>query len=732
MKKEKSMDLLALSSEEQVLRHNLETREFWSKQDLPFEGTDDPNNTNRKTVPPIPSKWAMLQGITLYPWQEDCVNRWFTKKNGTIKVVTGAGKTILALAIIEKLQAVDSDLRVAIVVPTLVLQDQWYKEILRMSNLPPHAIGKLGGGQKGSFGDGVRILICVLKSASMYLARLVETSNASPHLLLVADECHKAGAPDMSKVFQTKRAYNLGLSATPEREVLDDNLSLAEDSYNSSLLGKELGPIIYELTVHQALEQGILPEFEVHHIGLPLMPSELQEYEQLTRRLSAVSDKLREVGHRHGFHDSSITYRASSLSERKDELGLLATEYLFLTSRRKHLLYNAQSRMNAVSDILLREFQHDKDVRAILFHESIESVMLLYYQLLQKGLPVVVEHSKLPGELRETSIELFRQGVAQIIVSAKSLIEGFNVPETDIGIVVASSTSVRQRIQTIGRLLRKREAVDKIARIYVLYMQGTVDELIYGKEDWDSLLGPLRNRYFLVNDDGEYVEVDGAPRSPLPRDGDIDLHELEVGSEYPGAYEGVEFTCDSDGNVFTSNRELVINPQGIPAIIRRVKGGFGRFKVTPAKRYILTLVPQGEEWVVMFCGQLPEPFRVAGLGRRQSETQETEVGELQIGDEFPRELVGTDLETISIKQRGGRQVIAKKEGKGERFAKVGVHAKDLRKGKDAERLLAATNDFRLLYPGLSKFLLTKSRHVVVLIEGAYRYVCTLEEGLDFS
>lgn len=67
------------------------------------------------------------------------------RKKGTIKVVTGAGKTILALAIIESLKKQITELVVAIVVPTIVLQNQWYNEILKNSNLSDNMIGRLGG-----------------------------------------------------------------------------------------------------------------------------------------------------------------------------------------------------------------------------------------------------------------------------------------------------------------------------------------------------------------------------------------------------------------------------------------------------------------------------------------------------------------------------------------------------------------------------------------------------------
>ena len=91
----------------------------------------------------------------------ECVERWFAAgRRGVIKVVTGAGKTILALAIAERLQqTLVPDLRVAIVVPTIVLLDQWREELLTRSNLPPSAIGLVGGGEDAAFGDPTRIIV---------------------------------------------------------------------------------------------------------------------------------------------------------------------------------------------------------------------------------------------------------------------------------------------------------------------------------------------------------------------------------------------------------------------------------------------------------------------------------------------------------------------------------------------------------------------------------------------
>ena len=81
--------------------------------------------------------------------------------------MTGGGKTLLALFIAELVQNTeDKELRLVIIVPTIVLMHQWYDAILEHGNLPAEAIGRLGGGYDEDFGGGRRILVTVLASAS--------------------------------------------------------------------------------------------------------------------------------------------------------------------------------------------------------------------------------------------------------------------------------------------------------------------------------------------------------------------------------------------------------------------------------------------------------------------------------------------------------------------------------------------------------------------------------------
>jgi len=68
---------------------------------------------------------------------------------------------------------------------------------------------------------------------------------------------------------------------------------------------------------------------------------------------------------------------------------------------------------------------------------------------------VGVYHTGLPLNERIENISDYRQGKTNILVSCHALNEGFDVPESEIGIIVAGTSSARQWIQRMGRILRK-------------------------------------------------------------------------------------------------------------------------------------------------------------------------------------------------------------------------------------------------------------------------------------
>src|ERR1700683_4745599 len=91
----------------------------------------------------------------------------------------------------------------------------------------------------------------------------------------------------MSKVLRTRCRWSLGLSATPEREDDDDI------GYDQSILGKKLGPIIYEFSLADAVRDGLVPKFTINHYGLSMTSSERRRYESLSRSINDAMSQLK-------------------------------------------------------------------------------------------------------------------------------------------------------------------------------------------------------------------------------------------------------------------------------------------------------------------------------------------------------------------------------------------------------------------------------------------------------
>ncbi len=717
--------------------HQLRILQWQSDQAAKKMAADSPAVDLDPGSDEIPKRWQLTRGVDLYDWQKDCVDRWFKEGHrGTIKVVTGGGKTLLALAAAERLQQTEqADLRLVIVVPTIVLMHQWYEELLENGNLPASAIGRLGGGHQDHLQDH-RILISVMVSASNKLSSMVEKSGVSDQLLLVVDECHRTGSSHMSQILEVPRAYSLGLSATPERDE-DASDNTVDDSYENSAVGKALGRIIFELTYADALKHGLIPPFTIHHFGLALSAQERQKYERLSRSISEARSELAAAAPADASSGNAFfRWIRGSAIKRGGEIGGLAARMTSESSRRKKLLNQMEARMAAVIELLEKEFAVNPDAQVILFHESIDEAMRLFTRLRQLGFSAIAEHSKLPDSIRETGLNLFRKGTAQVLVSVKSLIEGFNVPAVDVGIIVASSSSVRQRIQSMGRVMRRhrgKKGDENTSCIHVLYAKNTVDDSIYGKLDWEEVTGAKQNLYYQWQPGKEPVEQAGPPRLPLPGEDKIDQSKLKSGDEYPGDYVGKEFTCDNKLNLREPNGAYAKNASKLAEQIIAIKGQAGKFKITPKKNLVLARVNRGGDWVTLFITQLTQKLELMNPeDRPEVSADEADVWLAQAKPGDPYLLEVNELakdKWVYRKKRGG--VIAKKISQGEAFARVGQKAKDSVMGADADKLLAVISILSSEGERISKLEHTDTGHVLYRKNGELHFICHLEKGLEF-
>jgi superfamily II DNA or RNA helicase len=711
----KSDSNFELSQVEQLQLLQLEQLDAWASRTSKDRDVGAPSRVagDLQVLPPY---WSLLSDIKLYDWQEAAVQQWFSAgQRGIIKVVTGAGKTLLALAIAERLQKLNVNLRVAIVVPTIVLLEQWREEICNRSNLPRTAIGVLGAGESDEFGAERRVLICVLNTASRKLPDQVRSSSLGESLLLIVDECHRAGAAEMQKLFDVPRAFTLGLSATPERdddtEDSDGDQDAAVRGADQTILEREIGPIVYEMTYAEAINAGILAPFTIEHYALTLSSIEHTKYSALSQEITDLRREL-ETGSRRGL--ALIRWCRSAGGSKNPK----ARRLIGLISDRKQLLYRAQERFSAVDKLIRDALAQDDKSRIIIFHESIAEVMSLFDRLRLRGYSVVAEHSEFPDRLRAQAIRLFRQGSAQIIVSAKSLIEGFNVPTADIGIIVAASSSVRQRIQTLGRLLRRGASQNKRARLVVLFAADTVDEIIYEKADWHAFVGAERNEYYRWKNvgEGQPERQLEPPRAYVPLDSEIDQGLLLPGGKYPGRPEGRMYTVDTTGTVFDMDKQPIMLSPALEGHLSHFAAG-GRFLVTPNKFHLVKFA--GEAGPI-YLGQLDRlPLSDTSM------VPPPDFDDLHAGDLYPMKLARG--KTFSVLQRDRRLIALKQRGR-VRFVRSPESEPDPMKKSQLEKIQRILSD---VYQGgrqISKIFVNQLGHVGYLYQGQAYFVGIAPEG----
>jgi len=546
--------------------------------------------------------------FTLFDWQSRAVRAWVDgdgdgKFRGTLEIFTGGGKTLIALACAEQVAQHTESPRVAVVVPTEALAHQWREAIVRYTNVAPADVGLLGAGGSDELGSR-RVLVAVLNTAARRLPEMVTAAGGDT--MLIVDECHRAGAPTFARVLDTPARFRLGLSATPDREELDDDGELLD--YDEQLVGQALGRVVFRFGLREARQVGWLPEFTVHHHAVQLLPAERAEYDRVSRQIDDLSDRITEHGGDAG--------RARSLLSQPGDLGRLAGAYVAATAKRKDLLYRSRERSRVTEALLRSTLSKRPDARILLFHERIAEAVELEGRL-RVGLETVVgiEHSRLAASERRRTLDRFRDGSLRVLVSVKSLIEGIDVPSADIGVSVASSSSVRQRIQSLGRVLRRTfDSSEKSAEMHVVYVADSVDEFIYAKEDWSDLTGAAANSYWSWGTEVEVgpKQADGPPRTPSPTEEQewqrLSCRVPESPEPWLGTQPDREYSVDTSGTVRNATGALIANPQTSARMVETVRGrSGGRFFVTPM--YHLVIIREAaQNGRLMIAGQLEEPF----------------------------------------------------------------------------------------------------------------------------
>ena len=350
----------------------------------------------------------MVTFLKLREWQEKAFPLWWEKKRGIIKVVTGGGKTFFAIHCLKRYLENDPQKSILIVVPSIALLDQWYDSLSQ--NFDDKEISLNGGGEQTKI--ITKICISTIDSLKNIIS-LIDAGNT----LLIVDECHKIGTEKRGEMLTNAWHATLGLSATPERDY-DDNFYI--------IIKKILGDIIFDYDYIDAREDEVIVNFKLLYGYAALLPEEENKYKKFTK---------------------SIQRRAATIG------GQDMNDYplKMLIFNRARLVKNSKNRIPYGIE-LIQKYERDSWIVFTENKKQAKEFNKIVNKL--KGFNSGIYNTDLNDDERQENLEKFKAGNLNVLVSCTALDEGFDMPEADGAMILSASSSKRQRIQRMGRVLR--------------------------------------------------------------------------------------------------------------------------------------------------------------------------------------------------------------------------------------------------------------------------------------
>jgi RNA polymerase primary sigma factor len=361
--------------------------------------------------------------LDLREWQIKAKSFFFNNNSKAIfEVATGAGKTFIAIDIINEVLKTKPDTKVLIVVPkNVILETGWYKEMSDYG-IPIQKIGVFFGEVK----EYAQFTLTNMQSFDKVPLELFD--------FLILDEVHGYATERMLDLIRSRSfKYMLGLSATLKRL----------DNKHTKLL-KIFDYNVFEYKPETALLDNVLNPFKFYNIGLTLDSDTFDKYTELSTALNSIF-------HQYGSFNNIM----------KTQLPIKHT-MLSLMSERKKLVNNYYVKFEVASQII-NQF---KDNKIIVFNQFNDQTSRMYWYLLDYGIKCNVIHSGISKTEREKNLIGFKLDKFNVLLTSKVLDEGYNLPKLDIAIIMAGDSTEKQTVQRMGRVLRKKDTYSKLVQVY--------------------------------------------------------------------------------------------------------------------------------------------------------------------------------------------------------------------------------------------------------------------------
>ncbi len=368
-----------------------------------------------------------------HDYQLAALSAWdAASRRGSIVLPTGAGKTFVAVHAVHRVNR-----SAVIVAPTIDLLHQWYA---RLVNAFQTDIGVYYGAEKNI----QSITVTTYHSAGDLMAAYGNTFK-----LVIFDEVHHLPSPNWGETaLMSPSPFRLGLTATYPEDYEQTNGRWRVDDL--------IGPIVYTQRIDDLVGER-LAEYRTERIRVDLTLEERARYDA---DYTIYSTYFRS-------HDLQRKYGPNWLHEmmRRSAFDEDARRALLARNRLIRLLAGCEAKL-IVLDNLLREYAHE---RALIFTEN----NTVAYAIARRHLVPALTHETKAAE-RKHILDGFQSGLYQAVVTSRVLNEGVDVPEAKIAIVLGGTSSAREYIQRLGRVLRK--VGNRQALLFEVIARDTVEE----------------------------------------------------------------------------------------------------------------------------------------------------------------------------------------------------------------------------------------------------------------
>ena len=397
---------------------------------------------------PAPGIPAMPNGVVLHDYQNTAIDRWANQNyRGIFDMATGTGKTFTGLGAVVRLFRDRKKLAVIIVCPYQHLVEQWVEDI-KLFNLLP-TIGYSSSKQRDwkrrlsndimDFRLGVIDVFCFVTTNATYSSSYVQgqLEKLGKNTLLLVDEAHNFGAPNLRKMLNPKFEYRLALSATLDRH---------GDPEGTESLYEYFGDKCIEYSLDRAIREGKLTPYYYYPKIVYLTGRELDQYREISRKISRQYHKnstgtleITELGKKLLIERSRIVAGASN------KVALLK-ELMQNYREDSHILVYCGTAQS--SDFLRDTSERDEEGERQIVSVS----KMLGLELGMKVTHFTSAESALERE--QIKRQFADANPYQVIVAIKCLDEGVNIPSIKTAFILASSTNPKEYIQRRGRVLR--------------------------------------------------------------------------------------------------------------------------------------------------------------------------------------------------------------------------------------------------------------------------------------